>query len=49
MIFYYISYLVAGVFVGSCDYDDLCKIVAALFPSFKPETCPPVIKKIDNQ
>lgn len=39
----YISYLAAGVYVGSCDYDDLCKIVATLFPSFKPETCPPVI------
>ncbi|CAF1055510.1 unnamed protein product [Brachionus calyciflorus] len=34
-------YLAAGVYVGSCTYDDMCKVVATLLPSFTPETCPP--------
>jgi len=35
-------YLAAGIFVGSCSYTDLCKIVEQLVPdSFNPTACPP--------
>ncbi|CAF0739801.1 unnamed protein product [Brachionus calyciflorus] len=36
-------YLAAGIYVGSCTYDDLCKIIESLLPSFSPETCPPTV------
>jgi hypothetical protein len=34
-------YKVEGVFVGSCDYTDLCVVLQTMLPTFKPETCPP--------
>jgi hypothetical protein len=35
-------YLALGVYVGSCDYTDLCAIVATLLPdTFNPLSCPP--------
>ncbi len=34
--------MASGVYVGSCTYDDLCKIIATLVPtSFNPQACPP--------
>ena len=34
-------YLAAGVYVGSCTYDDLCAIVQQLLPdNFRPDICP---------
>ena len=36
------SYLAAGIYVGSCVYNDLCTIVQQLVPdSFNPTACPP--------
>ncbi|CAF1300932.1 unnamed protein product, partial [Didymodactylos carnosus] len=34
-------YKVNGVEVGSCLYPDLCKILAALLPTFNAKDCPP--------
>lgn len=35
-------YLAAGVYVGSCTYDDICEIVKTLLPdSFNPTACLP--------
>lgn len=37
-------YLALGVYVGSCDYTDLCPLVATLLPdSFNPSVCPPAL------
>ena len=34
--------MAAGIYVGSCVYDDLCEMVAKLLPeSFNPTACPP--------
>ena len=34
--------MAAGIYVGSCVYDDICTIVASLLPdSFNPSACPP--------
>ena len=33
--------MAAGISVGSCVYDDLCKVVQTLLPdSYNPATCP---------
>ena len=34
------SYLAQGIYVGSCDYPDICKVVAQLLPQFNPNDCP---------
>ena len=34
-------YKIGGVEVGSCSYSDLCRVLKAMLPSFKPDTCPP--------
>ena len=34
-------YLAAGIYVGSCNYDDLCTVVKDLLPNnFRPDICP---------
>jgi hypothetical protein len=34
------SYLAAGIYVGSCDYADLCSLIKTLIPdSFNPTFC----------
>lgn len=40
LFFYIFSYLAAGVYVGSCSYNDFCSVIRTLFDGFRPETCP---------
>ena len=35
--------MTAGVYVGSCNYTDLCAVIKSLFDNFKPETCNPFL------